>query len=108
VSQDAVKATVIGGTEQEQQGQEPGVTIPTFRLSSYWKLPRGTTGLTRMDSKRLCASEALEWVLDGLPEDAVTVDENTDANGDVTTIRIDWSKVPAEIRYPFEHGVKRR
>jgi hypothetical protein len=94
-------------TEQQEPGDDWAVPV-TFRVTTYRKLPRNEPGLTSWSSHRLCASEVLDLVLNQLPEDALTIDENTDANGDVTTLRINWAKVPAEIRYPFEHGVRRK
>jgi hypothetical protein len=68
----------------------------TFQVTTYWKRPKGETGLTRAGSVRLSAGDALGWVLAELPGEAVTVDH--DLNTDVATLVIDWSKVPYEIR----------
>ena len=68
----------------------------TFRVSTYWKRKRGEPGLTRMDSKRIVASEVIDWVLNEFPDSAVSV---TSSGPDRTVITIDWTQVPAEIRY---------
>lgn len=81
---------------------EPAVPV-SFRLSTYWKLGRGQHGLTHVDSRRLALSEALEMLLEQLTDGEATM-KNDNA---VTTIVIDWSKVPAEIRDPFRFGVRR-
>lgn len=95
-------------TAQQQEQPDDWATPITFRLTTYRKLRQGEHGITSWSTKRVAASEALEVILGQLPEDALQIDLNSDANGDVTTVRIDWSKVPGEIRYPFSHGVKRR
>ena len=82
--------------------EEPAVPL-SFRLSTYGKLPKGMPGLTRVDSRRLALSEVLGLLLDQLT-DGEAVMEDKDA---VTTIVIDWSKVPEEIRNPFKFGVRR-
>ena len=78
----------------------------SFRITTYTKLARGETGLTQMNSARICASEAIDWVLNELPEEAVTVSH--DETGEVATTVIDWSKVPEFIRYPNMPGRMRR
>ena len=76
--------------------------VVSFRISTYRKLAKGETGLTRMDSTRLAASEVIEWVLSELPEAAVTVSH---ADGiDRVAILIDWGKVPGSIRNPVIPG----
>jgi hypothetical protein len=92
-----------------EASEKPGAkTAPvTFRVSTYYKRGRNEHGVTSLDSNRICLSDALGWVLADLPEEAVSLDPNTDENGDVTTLRIDWSKVPGEIRYPFDHGARK-
>lgn len=87
---------------QESEGAEPVVPV-SFRLSTYWKLARGQHGPTRIDSRRLCLSEVLDAALQQLSDGECTID----TKGPVTTIVIDWSKVPQEIRDPFASGVRR-
>jgi hypothetical protein len=70
----------------------------TFRVTTYYKLARDEAGLTHIASQRVPASQALEWVLDELPEDAWSIEQ--DLNTDKVTISIDWSQVPDSIRYP--------
>jgi hypothetical protein len=84
----------------------PPGDIVTFAVTTHRKLAPGQHGITSMTSKRICASELIDWALNVLPEDAVSVDPNLGSN-EVTTLRIDWSKVPDGIRYPFEHGARR-
>ncbi len=77
----------------------PAVTGPvpvTFKVTTFWKRKRGEHGLTRMDSQRLQAGRALDWILDELPDGAVTVIPD---GPDKTTVVIDWGQVPHEIRY---------
>jgi hypothetical protein len=69
----------------------------SFRISTYWRRRRSEPGLTRMDSQRLLLSQALDWVLGELPDEAAAVVHDTSA--DVTVIRIDWNLVPDQIRY---------
>ena len=83
----------------------PAVPV-TFRLTIKWKRARTEAGPTSLGTYNLAASEALDAVLGQLPGDAVTVESNGPGN-DVTTIRVDWAKVPAEIRYPHQHGARR-
>lgn len=70
----------------------------SFRITTYWKRPRGEAGLTRMSSKRLALGQALDWILAELPYEAVTVTPDTEGGNDAVTLRIDWSQVPAGIR----------
>ena len=70
----------------------------SFRVATYWKLARGETGPTRMESKRLNLGEALDWILAELPEDAITITPDTEGDNDGVTIRIDWNKVDDDIR----------
>ena len=70
----------------------------SFRVTTYKKLARGETGMTRMNSNRIAASELIDWALGELPEDAVTISH--DETGEIATTVIDWSKVPDFIRRP--------
>lgn len=78
-------------------GGEPEAV--TFQVTTYKKLPKGATGLTRIGSRRIAASQVLDWVLAELPEDAVKV-VDPDAEPDKVVVTINWSKVPAAIRDP--------
>lgn len=89
-------------TAEEQQAAEPVVPV-SFRLSTYWKLAKGQHGFTHIDSRRLTMPEVLDLLLQQLGDDEASITNE----GTVTTIVIDWSKVPAEIRDPFAFGVKR-
>lgn len=84
------------------QQAEPPVPV-SFRLATYWKRARNQHGLTRLETRRLSVSDVLDEVLGHLEDDAVQLA----SNGPVTTITIDWSKVPPEIRNPFAFGVRR-
>jgi hypothetical protein len=88
-------------TAQEPQA-EPAVPV-SFRLSTYWKLGRDQAGVTHVDSRRIALSEVLDLALQQLSEDECT----SETAGEVTTIVIDWAKVPQEIRNPFAFGVRR-
>jgi hypothetical protein len=68
----------------------------TFRITSYWKLAKGETGLTQAASLRIGARTALDWILAEFPEDAVKIGY---ADGK-TTIVIDWASVPEGVRNP--------
>lgn len=70
----------------------------TFRVTTYFKRPRGQAGLTNLGSRRLCLSEALDWILAELPGDALTITPDTSGGNEVVTVRIDWAKVPAEVK----------
>lgn len=79
------------------------VTPVSFRLSTYWKLGKGQHGVTHVDSRRISLGEAIGLLLDQLTEGEAA----TETKDGVTTIVIDWSKVPQEIRDPFRFGVRR-
>lgn len=64
----------------------------TFRVTTYWKRPRGQPGLTQLASRRLTPVEALQWLLDALPEDAVTM---VPGSGHVVMLNIDLAKIDA-------------
>lgn len=70
----------------------------SFRITTYWKRKRGEPGLTNMSSRRLQLGEALNWVMQELPDEAITVDHDFEGDNDKVTIVIDWAKVPEEIR----------
>jgi hypothetical protein len=70
----------------------------TFRITTYYKRPRNEPGLTQMGTRRVSLGEALDWVLAELPEDAVTLTPDIEGDHDAMTVRIDWAKVPIEIR----------
>lgn len=67
-------------------------TKVTFRVTTYWKRPRGQTGITQLASRRLQPLEALQWVLDYLPDGAVTI---AAGNGEALTLVIDRGKLDA-------------
>lgn len=69
----------------------------SFRVTTYFKRPRGEAGITQLATRRVSLGEAVDWILNELPDDAVAIGH--DLNADVVTIVIDWSKVPDEIRY---------
>lgn len=89
-------------TEEQQPAAEPVVPV-SFRLSTYWKLRKDQYGATHVDTRRVCLSEVLDLLLQQLGDDECTLENN----GSVSTIVIDWSKVPEEIRNPFAFGVRR-
>jgi hypothetical protein len=75
--------------------------IPTYRITTYIKIPRGQTGLTQLASKRLNVAQALDWLLSDLDADATTVSHD----GDMTTIEIDWRQLAAAHNVtPVEAG----
>lgn len=88
--------------EEQQAAAEPAVPV-SFRLSTYWKLAKGQYGVTHADSRRIALSEVLDLLWPHLSEEELTVSQD----GAVTTVVIDWSKVPMEVRNPFAFGVKR-
>jgi hypothetical protein len=75
---------------------EPAVPVE-FRVTTYWKRRRNEPGLTQMASQRIVLSEALDWVLGELPDEALTLEH--DETGRNVVIRICWDLVPGEIRY---------
>ena len=78
-----------------------GDDVPVdFTITTYWKRPRRQNGLTSMKSRRLTISRALDWVLDELRDTACAIT----SRGEVTTITIDWSKVPDAVRYGPQKG----
>jgi hypothetical protein len=68
----------------------------SFRITTYHKLAKDEAGITQLSSERVPASVAISWVLDELPEDAVTISND----GAYEVISIDWSLVPRSIRSP--------
>lgn len=81
----------------------------TFIITTYRKLARNETGLTQMKSRRLDLGQALEWLINELPEDATRV-VMIDAQGnelpeetltsEYVRLDINWLKVPESIRNP--------
>lgn len=82
--------------EQPAAPAGPAPVPVEFKVTTYYKRRRGEPGLTQMASKRLVLGQALDWVLDELPDEAIIINNH---NPDLTTVTIDWSKVPPEIRY---------
>lgn len=73
----------------------------SFKITTYWKRPRNEPGLTRLASKRMYIGNALTWILGELPDDSYEMHfagEEADGSAEKTTIVIDWTKVPAEIK----------
>ena len=73
----------------------------SFRITTYWKRPRGESGLTRMGSHRMDIGRAIGWLVAELPDDSYEMRfDGADADGSAakTTIVIDWTKVPADIK----------
>lgn len=82
-----------------EQPAAPAGSAPVpveFKITTYYKLKRGQFGPTSMTSKRLVLGRALDWVLGEFPDEAVIISNH---DPDLTTVTIDWSKVPPEIRY---------
>jgi hypothetical protein len=91
-------------TEQAVQQEEKAPAVPvSFKVTKRWKRKRSQPGLTSMATRALGLSEALDVVLDELDDEAVKIAYE----GEVTTITIDWAKVPVEVRDPFRFGVRR-
>lgn len=73
----------------------------SFRVTTYRKLPKGEPGVTLVASQRLNAAQALEWILDELPDDAWSVEhDDSVVPGGKITLHLNWSKVPDSIRKP--------
>ena len=68
----------------------------TFRVTTYYKLAKGETGITQWDSQRLSVSQALDVIINEFPDEAVEVK----AQPGQVTITIDWSKTPAALTNP--------
>jgi hypothetical protein len=79
-----------------------GAEAVTYRVSTYYKRPKGQPGVTSLSSGRLSAGEALTWIVNDLPDDALTVtrEQPEGADDDIVTLVIDWNKVPASIASP--------
>ena len=69
----------------------------SFKVDAYYKLAKGETGVTHLQTVRIAASQVIDWILDHLPDEAVTV--SGIPGGPMTTV-IDWSKVPEHTRHP--------
>jgi hypothetical protein len=78
----------------------------SFKVDAYYKLSKGETGLTRVSTVRIPASEVIDWVLEHLPDEAVTI--RHDETGNICTTVIDWSKVPEHTRHPNLMARRRR
>lgn len=74
----------------------------SFKVTTYYKLAKGETGLTNIASRRVDVGTALNWIFDELPGEAWDVKHAPSAEDDwdVVTLTIDWSKVPDSIRAP--------
>ena len=85
----------------------------SFVVTTYYKLAKDETGVTRQGTVRIPLGTALEWVLRELPDDAFKVfyldsDGNPMAEwtgpespvSDHVRMEIDWTKVPDSIRDP--------
>lgn len=68
----------------------------SFRITTYWKRKRNEPGLTQMASRRLDLAQALKWITDELPDDAVDV--SYDSETDTGSYVIRWSQVPDEVK----------
>lgn len=81
----------------------------TFVVTTYWKLAKGETGATQMKSRRLDVGQALNWLLNEMPDDAIRI-VMLDSQGnelpeetltsEYVRLDIDWTKVPESIRSP--------
>jgi hypothetical protein len=81
----------------------------SFTVTTYRKLAKGETGLTRLGSSRLVLADAISWVLQEMPDDAFRI-AYLDADGnelpdeidvsDYCRLDIDWTKVPESVRDP--------
>ena len=72
----------------------------TFVIISTFKRPRGEGGITSLRSGRMDIGGALGWLLAELPDGSHKMThEGRDGTGAAkTTIVIDWTKVPAEVK----------
>ena len=82
----------------------------SFIVSTYYKLAKGETGLTNMATRRVDAGTALTWILNEIPDEALTVTrEPSGENGwDIVSLRLDCSKVPDSVRLPKLPAARRR
>jgi hypothetical protein len=74
----------------------------THRVSTYYKLGKEEVGFTSVNSRRLSTSEAMDWLVGEIPEEAVEIsyaDSGTPGQ-DIVTLVINWSKVADSIRDP--------
>jgi hypothetical protein len=69
-----------------------------FRITSRHQLFRGAHGITRAESAALSAVQALQWILNELPEEAVSTQYDPKTQTSVITVR--WNDVPLSIRDP--------
>ncbi len=70
----------------------------SFRVTTYFKRPKGEPGITQLASRRVSLGEAVDWILTEIPEEAIEITPDEEGDNDAVTIRIDWAKVPDEIR----------
>lgn len=86
-----------------------GPEAVTFTVSTYYKRPKGEPGLTTMGSVRIDLVQALNWILQELPDDALKIEESEpDTEFDLTTFVINWKKVPDYIKDPPRPAPRRR
>lgn len=65
----------------------------SFRVTIYWRRKRGEPGLTNMQSRRLNLEQALNLIVDQIPDEALAIRNE----GGKTVVVINWAKVPEEI-----------
>jgi hypothetical protein len=73
-----------------------------FTITS-WRTPTGHPGdAVTVTSDHLDAAGALTWILDDLPINAALV--ANDAAGQITTIVVDWARVPGTGQHHRQAG----
>ena len=60
----------------------------THRITTYFKLAKGETGLTQIGTKRIGTVDALDWVIGHAPEGVLTVEPGEHE----TVIRVNLDK----------------
>lgn len=85
------------------QAQQRAHAPVSFRLSTYWRLPKGQAGVSQTGSGRLALPEVLDLLLQHLTEEEAAIS----SNGTAVVLTIDWSKVPMEVLNPFSFGARR-
>lgn len=90
--------------EEDQLADWNGATV-SFRITSHFKHPKGQSGLTQVGSKRLGGADVLNWIINDLPDQVVTLELPED--GKTATVHIDLDLLEKVAPRPPQTGRRR-
>lgn len=64
--------------------------IISHRITTYFKLPKGETGLTQLGTKRINTLQALDWIIEHAPDGAFDVEPG---GGDKVIVIVDLKRL---------------